>query len=132
MVASVADCEVLAVPVIKPVELLIVKPAGNPLADQVATAPPVLVGGSNETVSPCKYVRDDVNEKSGTGKTIVKLKVTESLAPLGFVALIVTSREVASVVGTPVISPVVELIERPAGNVPAETVQVPSPPVLII
>ena len=68
---------------------------------------------------PTVPVKVDAVTTGGEGKTILKDIVFEPL-PAPFVAVTVTDA-VLTAVGVPEITPVVALIDKPAGNVPAVT-----------
>ena len=110
-----------------PVDEFIVKPAGNPIAAHDAIAPPVLVGGAKETVSPWVKVFAAAVAKLGNGNTTSIANVTESF-PLALDANIVIEELAVSSVGVPEITPVDEFRLNPVGRVPEETDHVPLPP----
>ena len=115
---AVIDAEyepsVVGVPVICPEEVLIESPAGRLLADQLVIVP--LEAGVNENTCPTVPLADCPGVITGGRIAAAIEKETDCVpVPPGPVAVMLAVDE-ASVVGVPVIAPVVALMERLAGK----------------
>jgi hypothetical protein len=116
---TVATPAVVGVPLIVPVEGLMERPAGSPVADQVRTGvgevwESVAEGVSGVTARP---VPPDCAAMALTVTVfrIVQLKVVWAEYPAPSVAVTVTA-VTCPVVGFPEITPVEDLIDSPAGS----------------
>ena len=77
IVASVADCSTVGVPLITPVEEFIEIPVGNPVALQVTLPPPLLVGADRvKAVNRCSVCALGVTRSGICWLTSIE-KVTE-------------------------------------------------------
>jgi hypothetical protein len=111
----------VGVPEIVPVDELIDRPAGRPVADQVRVAPDW--ESVAESVTGVMAVPETSDWLPGPVTAMVldtvQENVAEPFAPLASVAVTVTE-EVPGAVGVPLIVPVDELIDSPAGRPVAE------------
>ena len=116
---------VVGVPVIEPVEELIDNPAGSPVADHERVAPDWVSVAELVRVLMAVPVTFDLAPGLVTVTVLVTfhVKVADPLKPAPSVAFTVTEH-VHGVVGVPVIEPVEELIDRPAGSPVADHVRV--------
>jgi hypothetical protein len=114
------------VPEMVPVDVLMDRPAGRPVADQVKDDTPacesVAVSASGVTAEPVTLVRPPGFVTATVLVTVQEIEVVPE-KPAPSVALRVTE-QVQGVVGVPVIDPVDELIDRPAGSPVADQVSV--------
>jgi len=115
----------VGVPEIVPVDELIDRPAGRPVADQVRVAPDW--ESVAESVTGVMAVPETSDWLPGPVTAMVldtvQENVAEPFAPLASVAVTVTE-EVPGAVGVPLIVPVDELIDSPAGRPVADQVRV--------
>ena len=113
----------VGVPVTMPVAAAMDKPVGRPVADHVRVAPgavPDAVGTSGVMAVPCSLERAP-GLVTVTGLVMTQMKLVDPLAPVPSEAVSVTVYEPA-VVGEPVMVPLSEPIDRPAGRPVADHV----------
>ena len=127
----------LGVPVINPVLLLNVKPAGNTGSIRYSKVPPppvAVTGATGVATTPIVSIIEgtaNVATKAGAD-CIVRLKFLLSVADALSVMLTVNEVEVIIVVGVPVISPVLVLKLKPVGKeLLIANVYIPVPPVAV-
>ena len=123
--------EAVGVPLMAPVLVLSVRPAGSvPTTEKVyGGVPPVTVSGPLLNGTPTVPVVPDDRQVSIGGETIVYGQVVLDMTPLASVTLILN---VPAAVGVPVIAPVLVFSVRPAGSVPTtEKVYGAVPPVTV-
>ena len=115
----------VGVPVMAPVEALMVRPAGRPVADQVKAWPDWVSVALFVRVVMAVPVTPDwaVWPATATVLVMVQEKVVVPNEPAPSVAFTVTE-QVHGAVGVPVMAPEVELIDRPAGSPVADQVKV--------
>jgi len=112
---------VVGVPLITPVPALIVNPAGRPVAVNVyGTAPPLTVcEGAVYAVPTTPFGSGLLVIVTAVGAMAIVSPMVETVKCVGrveSVAVMVTGALTAAAVGVPVITPVVLLIDKPAGR----------------
>jgi len=121
----------VGVPEIVPVEELIDRPAGRPVADHVyGVVPPLAVGVAGVYAVPTCPLGSADGHATVSGGAIVKLYVFVDDAVIASVTVPVTVKEPAAV-GVPEIAPVVALIAKPAGRPVADHVYGVVPPLAV-
>jgi hypothetical protein len=111
---------VVGVPVIEPVELLIDRPAGRPVADQVSVAPDWVSVAELVTAVMAAPVTADLLPGLVTVTVLVTFQVKDVVVVRACESVTVTVTEQAhDVVGVPLTTPPLE-IESPAGSPVAE------------
>jgi hypothetical protein len=123
IVRTVAPCTAVGVPLIAPVVVFSVRPAGSAppavIANAYGVVPPEAVTGVNATIAVfCVPVRLAMDCVATSAALTVRLNVLDVVAPAASVIVIVRTVAACAAVGVPLIAPVVVFNVRPAGSAP--------------